>query len=216
MRFEPDRRDAQLATAMQLTEAQVDLVWAVMARAVDPHLLALLQPVYGNDIRRGLSIAHYATVMGLGDDEAAELADVVLPGHPLRRHKFLIAAEDSHVDVCTPLTVPPRVWSYLRGDDDLEEGLAASGGRIHVPHEPTLDDSQRVALQRIAGGLGALERTVVVIEEPVGAGRRTAVALAASATERPVIAVDVTRIAPGQLDATLASLMRVCLPTRSR
>ena len=211
MRYEPSRRDAQLAATMNLNENQLDLVWGVVARAVDPLLLPLLQPICGTDVRRGLSIAHYSTVMGLDADRSSELADLILPGHPLRRHKFLIAPEDASIDVCTPLTVPPRVWSYLRGDDEPEEAIASAGGRIVVPSDVTLDEGQQAALQRVLGGLSTMDKVVVMLEGPVGAGRRTAVALAADKSSRPVISVDLTRVAPGMLDATLASLMRECL-----
>ncbi len=211
VRRETSRRDAQLAAAMNLTDDQLDFLWAVVARAVDPLLLALLQVVAGNDARRGLSIAHYATIMGLDEERSQQLADVVLPNHPLRRHKFLVAPEDVAIDVCTPLTVPPRVWSYLRGDDEPEELITSAGGRVFVPADATLDDSQRAALARIAGGINAIDRSVVVVEGPSGAGRRTSVAIAAAATGRNVIAVDVARIAPGALAATLDAVMRECL-----
>src|SRR5688572_30827026 len=68
MRFEPSRRDAQLATAVGLSEDQIDFLWGVVARAVDPLLLALLQPICGTDVRKGLSIAHYATIMGVDEE----------------------------------------------------------------------------------------------------------------------------------------------------
>jgi SpoVK/Ycf46/Vps4 family AAA+-type ATPase len=213
LKHESSRRDAQLAASMNLSDDQLDFVWGVVARAVDPLLLALLQVVAGNEARRGLSIAHYATIMGLGEERSQALADVVLPNHPLRRHKFLIAPEDASIDVCTPLTIPPRVWSYLRGDDETEELITSAGGRVIVPPDATLDDRQRGALARISGALHSLDRTVVVVEGPAGAGRRTAIAIAAAATGRSVIAIDVARVAPGALDATLAAVMRECLLT---
>src|SRR5512143_3513356 len=111
LRHEPSRRDAQIASAMNLSDDQLDFLWGVVARAVDPLLLALLQPICGTDARRGLSIAHYATIMNLDDTRSQAIADIVLPNHPMRRHQFLLASEDGSVDVCTPLTVPPRVWS---------------------------------------------------------------------------------------------------------
>ncbi len=211
MRFEPNRRDGQIAASMNLTDDQLDFVWGVVARAVDPLLLPMLQPICGTDARRGLSIAHYATIMGLDAERAGELADLVIPSHPMRRHRFLIAPEDASIDVCTPLTIPSRVWSYLRGDDEPEEAIASSGGRVIVPHDTTLDALQQSALQRVLGGLNTMDRAVVVLEGPVGAGRRTAIALAAAQTERAVIAIDVTRLAPGMLESALASLMRECL-----
>jgi len=211
LRHEPSRRDARLAAAMGLSDDQLDFLWGVVARAVDPLLLALLQPICGTDARKGLSIAHYATIMGLDEARAQAIADVVLPNHPMRRHQFLVALEDSSVDVCTPLTVPPRVWSFMRGDDDPEELIRRAGGRVVPPYEAKLDQMQRAAVHRIDAALNAFDRTVVLLEGPAGSGRRTAVALAAAATGREVIAVDVGRIAPGALEATLTAQIRDCL-----
>ncbi len=210
LRREPNRRDARLAGAMGLTDDQLDFLWGVVARAVDPLLLALLQPICGTEVRKGLAIAHYATIMGLADDRAQGIADLVLPSHPMRRHRFLIA-EEAAIDVCTPVTVPARVWSFLRGDDEPEELIRRAGGRIVLPFDPKLDDVQRAAVHRIDGALNSFDRTVVVIEGPAASGRRTAIALAAANTERSVIGIDVTRVAPGALDATLAAQIRECM-----
>ena len=205
------RPDHQLATTLQLTADELDFVWAIVARAFDPLLLAQLQIVCGTDARRGLSLAHYATIMGLDDERGQTLAAVLHPAHPLRRYRFLIAPEDTHVDVCAPLTVPLRLGAYLQGDDEPEEAITAAGGRIIVPHDARLDDPQRASVQRIIRGLAGTDPVVIVLEGPTGAGRRTAVALAAGG--RPVIAIDVSRIsrAPGALEATLAAQLRECL-----
>jgi len=210
LRKESGRRDARLAGAMGLTEDQLDFLWGVVARAVDPLLLALLQPLCGTDIRKGLAIAHYATIMGLDEDRAQGIADLVLPSHPMRRHQFLIG-EDAAMDVCTPLTVPSRVWSFLRGDDEPEDLIRRAGGRLVLPFDAKLDDTQRAAVHRIDAALNSFDRTVVVVEGPAASGRRTAVALAAANTGRDVIAIDVGRVAPNLLDATLAAQIRECL-----
>src|SRR5512146_2403151 len=52
MRRDPSRRDAQLALAMGLSGDQLDFLWGVVARAFDPLLLALLQPICGTEVRR--------------------------------------------------------------------------------------------------------------------------------------------------------------------
>ncbi|MEO6777392.1 MAG: ATP-binding protein [Kofleriaceae bacterium] len=211
LRRDPNRRDARLAAAMALTDDQLDFLWGVVARAVDPLLLALLQPMCGTDVRKGLAIAHYATIMGLEEARAQGIAEVVLPHHPMRRYHFLVAPEDSSIDVCTPLTVPSRVWSYLRGDDEPEERIRSAGGRVGLPYEPKLDEPQRTAIHRIAAALHSFDRTVVVLEGPVGSGRRTAIALAAATTGRSVLAIDLSRVAPGALEATLAAQVRECV-----
>ena len=218
MRLEPDRRDATLASAMNLSDDQLDFLWGVVARAVDPLLLALLQPICGTDARRGLSIAHYSTIMNLSDERAQAISEVVLPTHPLRRHQFLIAPEagDQNVDVCTPVTIPSRLWSFLRGDDEAEELIRRAGGRVVLPYEPKLDDNQLASVHRIDGALSSLDRTVVVVEGPVGSGRRTAIALAAQATGRAVIAIDLSRVSrPARSkQRSLRRCASACSPTR--
>jgi len=211
MRRDPSRRDAQLALAMGLSDDQLAFLWGVVARAHDPLLLALLQPICGTDVRRGLSIAHYATIMGLDEARSQNIADVILPAHPLRRHQFVIAPEDAMIDVATPLTVAPRVWSYLRGDDEPEELIRSAGGKVVVPFEPTLDEIQRASLDRITGGLSSSDRVVVVVEGPAASGRRTALAMAARDFGRTVIAIDLARVSPDARDQTLAAHMRECL-----
>ncbi|MCX5746408.1 MAG: AAA family ATPase [Proteobacteria bacterium] len=205
-----DRRDVQLAATLQLDGDALDFLWAVVARASDPLLLAQLQVICGSDARRGLSLAHYATIMGLDGARSQALAALLQPGHPLRRYRFLIAPEDTLVDVCSPLTVPPRLVAYLQGDDEPEDAISAAGGRVVVPYDVQLDDAQRATIHQITMALAGSAPVVIVVEGPIGSGRRTAIALAAS---RAVIAVDVGRIAnaPGALEATLAAQLRECL-----
>ena len=212
-RDDPARPDAQLAAALRLEPDELDFVWAVVARAVDPRLLALLQVVCGTDVRRGLSLAHYATIAGLDDDRSQALAQLLAPSHPLRRFQFLVGHDDVPVDACTPLTVPPRLWAFLQGDDTPEERLASTGGRVLALHDAHLDDGQKAQLAKITQALGSLDPVVIVVEGPTGAGRRTAIALAAAHTKRQVLAVDLSRLPPSiaALEATLAAQLRECL-----
>ena len=215
LRHDASRRDAQLATTMALTDDQVDFLWGVVARAVDPLLLALLQPICGTDARRGLSIAHYATIMNLDPERSQNLAEIVLPNHPLRVHQFLLTPDDAMMDVCTPLTVPPRVWSFLYGNDEPEDLISRAGGTVKVPHAARLDDAQRAAVRRIAGATSSFDRVAIVIEGPIASGRRTAVAMAAAMTGRSVIAIDISRVPPSALEATLTAQIRECVLTDS-
>ncbi|MCX5747153.1 MAG: AAA family ATPase [Proteobacteria bacterium] len=200
---------------MGLAPDQVDFLWAVIARAVDPLLLALLQPICGTDARKGFSIAHYATIMNLDPERSQTVAEVVLPNHPLRLLQFLLAPDDTSMDVTTPLAVPPRVWSYMRGDDEPEELIRRAGGVVRVPFEAKLDDAQRVVVQRIAAATNSFERVAIVVEGPIAGGRRTAVAMAAAEIGRAVIAVDVSRIPANALEATLSAHVRECILTDS-
>ncbi|MBL0213623.1 MAG: hypothetical protein IPQ07_07060 [Myxococcales bacterium] len=148
---------AQLAAALQLSPDELEFVWAIVARAADPLLLGLLQVLCGTDARKGLSLAHYAAIMDLDDDRAQAITAVLSPSHPLRRYQFILGGEDQTIDACTPLTTPPRLWSFLRGEAELDELIVSAGGRIVVPHDPQLDEGQRQSVQRIVQGLGTLE-----------------------------------------------------------
>ena len=213
IRADAARPDLRLAAALGLSAEQLDFLWAVVARAADPLLLALLQVLCGTDARRGLSLSHYATIMGLDEVRSEALAKLLVPSNPLLCYRFLTGPEDQGLDACTPLTVPARVWSYLRGEDEVEGRVAAAGGRVHLPHAAQFDEAQQVALQRIHLALGSFDPMVIVVEGPFGAGRRTAIARAAAAMRRNVIAIDLSRIpaSASALEATLAAQMRECL-----
>src|SRR5262249_37450012 len=64
LRGDASRPDLQLATALGLTDDEVDLIWAVVARAYDPLLPSVMQALVGAEAtRKGLSVSHYATIM---------------------------------------------------------------------------------------------------------------------------------------------------------
>ncbi|MDX2087540.1 MAG: ATP-binding protein [Kofleriaceae bacterium] len=211
----PEQPDAQLATALRLAPDELAFVWALVARAADPRLLGFLQVLCGTDVRRGLSVAHYAMIAGLDDDRSQTLAEILAPAHPLRRYEFLIGPDDTNLDVCTPLTIAPRVLAFLKGDDLPEELIAAAGGKVHAPHDARLDDEQKASLARIGQAFSSLDPVAVVVEGPTGVGRRTAIALAAKQTKRPVIALDLSRVSrsPIALEHALTALLRECLLT---
>ncbi len=209
-----DQPEARLAAALALTSDELAFFWAVVARASDPLLLALLQVLCGTDARRGLSLAHYATIAGLDAERADAITNILSPSHPLLRYQFLLAPDAVAIDVCTPLTTSPRMCAFLRGETEPDEVINAAGGRIWVPHDAQLDEVQQHSRHRIGLGLGWLE-SVVIVEGPTGAGRRTAVALAAKTFGRDVVSVDLARIAPhyGALESALTALMRECMLT---
>ncbi|MBA3454611.1 MAG: hypothetical protein H0T42_16090, partial [Deltaproteobacteria bacterium] len=213
IRDDDSRPDLRLASVLGLTPDQLDFLWAVVARAADPMLGPILALLSGSDAKRGLSVSHYATIMGLDSARSQDLATILSPAHPLLRHRFLVGPHDAPIDACTPLTVPPRVWSYLRGDDDVEDQLAFAGGRVRVPHDAQFDAVQLTAIARLVQAFGSIDPLVIVVEGPLGAGRRTAIAKAAAAARRAVIAIDLGRIVatPRALEEALAAQMRECL-----
>ena len=49
-------------------------------------LLALLQPICGTDARKGLSIAHYATIVGLADAPRPRTSSLQTPVRTIDAH----------------------------------------------------------------------------------------------------------------------------------
>jgi len=84
---------------------------------------------------------------------------------------------------------------------------------VGVPDVRELDDEQLAAEAQLAAVLGSPRPSLVVLEGPASVGRRTAVAAAASALGRLVIALDLRRLPPraAALEAALVGLGRECL-----
>jgi len=198
----PSRREQHLRTALGLGDDDVDLLWTAVAVAHDPRVLAHAQVLAGTEARRGASVALHAQIAGLDGARARSLALAAGPSHPLLRHHLLIAVDDGE-GVARRLAVPHRVAAFLAGDDAVDAEVADAGGRVAVPPEPLWDPPQQRALERIGQVLASREPVVLVVEGPVGAGRRTAIA-----AQGPTTCVDARRVPPAALERVLAALHR--------
>jgi hypothetical protein len=197
-------RSAELASRLGLSRDEIDLLWTLIARAVDPELGSGFRRLFGNDARRGLALAHHALLAGIDPPRLYRLLSILSPDHPLRR-RAIITSDDAAPDAWSPLRVPPRVFAHLAGRDDPDAGLAAIATHVAGPRDPILDDAQRAAIDRLRGILAASTPAIAVLEGPSGSGRRSAAALAA---QRPLYAVDGLRLPLADVEAALAALGR--------
>lgn len=204
-----DSRARTLAERLRITDDELDLVWTVVARAVDPRVVAHLRGVFGADARLGISLAQHVALHQLPPARSRALLAVLDRRHPLRRHAILVPAADEPCDVATPWLAPPRLWSYLRGHDLIDAAVAAVGGNVAAPAHPELSPAQREVVTRLRGWLRSTDDATIVLDGALGGGRRAAAALAAA--PRPVVAIDFARIAPRRAEAILAALRREVL-----
>jgi hypothetical protein len=192
-------RTARLATLLGMSLDELDFVIAAIARATEPRAGAHLRAVFGAEARGGLSVAQYAAVRELPAPRVRALLEALDARRPLRA--FGIVETEDPFDVDARWSVPPRVWRYLSGSDELDATVAALGGLVGVPREPRFSDAQQHVLGKLATWLR--DDTTIVLEGAVGSGRRTAIAM-----HRRVVTVDFARVAIRDAAATLVALVR--------
>ena len=202
----PGSRADVLATALGLGPGELDFVWSVVARAVEPRVGAHLRAVFGNDARIGMSIAHHAAIHELPAAPCRALLRVLDPRHPLRTHGVIARADDAPVDVAARWTTPPRIWGYLRGDDELDPQVALRGGLVEPPYQAMLSPAQREVHDKLSMWLGSSPPPLIVLEGVSGSGRRTATALATS--PRPVVALDFAQVGVADAAEAIVALRR--------
>jgi hypothetical protein len=216
-------RHVRLADAVGLAPQEVELLWAAVAVSSDPRIQPHAVLLGGTDARRGLTLPLFATLSGLDGTEARRLTLSLGASHPLFRHHLLGWAEETGAPAARALSVPSRVAAFLAGDDTPDEALAVSGERLTPPPVLHFDAAQEGAMKRVhqavatpdsqALGAESGDPVLLALEGPVGSGRRTAVAQAAAAAGRRVVALDVRRLAPTveALERALIALRRECL-----
>ena len=200
-------RDARLAEALGLTREEVGFLWTVVAVSTDPRIAPHLASL-GMDHQRSATLAFHARIEKLAGEQAVGLGLSLGPAHPLVRHRILVAHDDLTPSAGT-WQAPQRTAAFLAGDDTIDADLLGAGARIAVPDGLLVDDRLRPVYQRLERALGGGD-VVVVIDGPIGVGRRTAVAVAARGLGRPVVALDLAHVAPGAvaLERALAALVR--------
>jgi len=199
-----------LATALGLEPDELDFVWSVVARAVEPRVGSHLRAVFGNDARHGVSIAQHAALHELSPARCRALLRVLDPRHPLRLHGVITLVGDAPFDVGAPWTAPARIWSYLAGHDELDPMVALLGGIVAPPRGALLSPAQQAIHGKLKAWLAASASTTIVIEGVAGTGRRSVVALAAASPgwARKVVTIDFAQIAARDALAALTALRR--------
>ena len=182
---------------LTLTTEQRDFVWACVVASIDPVVFPHVVVLGGSDGRRGLSPATYAAITGADDAEAIALAHWLASDPPIVRLGLLARAMPELLASATPYRASPRLAGELVGD---RPGSLA----IEVPVPACRDAAQEAALAVLERSLVA--GTLAIVEGPRGAGRRTAVAAAATAIDRTVLALDASRLRGAELDAAARAL----------
>jgi ATPase family associated with various cellular activities (AAA) len=195
-----------LATALGLDADELDFVWSVVTRAVEPRLGAHLRAVFGNDARVGVSLAQHAAIRELPAASCRALLRVLDPRHPLRTHGVITPADDAPADVSARWTAPARIWSYLRGDDEIDPQVGLLGGIVVPPYQVLLSPAQQAIHDKLKAWLALSNPPTVVLEGITGAGRRTVAALAAA--PRAVVAIDFAQVGVRDAAAALVALRR--------
>jgi hypothetical protein len=201
-------RAAELVVRLDLQPVDLDLLWTAVAIGSDPSLVAHVRAL-GGDPRRGLSLALYAAIAQLEPLKARTLAHRLLAGnHPLLAERMLEWSTEPHTPSTRGLVVPPRVIAWLAGGDRVEPSL-----EIVKDSELALDTEQRIVLEALPALLRTSPPPMVIIEGPIGSGRRTAVAHAARINSRAAIVLDASRVSADlpTLEATMIALRRECV-----
>jgi hypothetical protein len=193
---------ARLSRRLGLDEYQVDLLWALAACSIDGRLLPHLETIGGGHTRRGLSTAVYAMLAELADETVARLAHWLAASNPLVAAGLLIPAEPVS-PAARAYVASSRFVAFLRGEERDHE-LAPL--RIVTPPADLLHDADQIAtIRELAAALTRSSRPILVVEGPLGSGRTTACAQAATA---PLIVLDLAIIGAADLPDALMALQR--------
>lgn len=196
-------RMRQLAGRMRLDANEVDLLWWIVANAIEPAVMRAAEALAPRG-RRGSSIATFAEAAQLPAEIARELAIRMACGHPLVT-SGLVRALDEEVTAGTALVPTARLVSYLLGNDTPDGSVE----RVWLP--PTerarmiYDPDQLRIMTQLTALLAPSSRAVIAVEGPSRTGRRTAVAFCA---HRPVLSVDFERLGSAQAIANALRALR--------
>ncbi len=188
-------RDAVLRDRFALSDDQLGFLWLVTALRCHPRLTPHAVTLAGASVTDGATLVLYAAVAELDSERGRALARSLTRAHPLVDAGILVPQTGGLLSPATPFSIPDRVVSFLRGEDDLDPVLAAVGRIIELPEPRRFDALQERALRRLHAGLAAREPVAILIAGPRGSGRRTAVAATLRALDRRAAGLEVRRVA---------------------
>ena len=194
-----------LAYVMGLRPDEIELLWAVVAATCDGELVLHL-PKLGPRQGRGLSLAQFAMMSAMPAARQRALGRDLLGASPLVRHG-LVSPHDPHAITSeTAWVASARIVSFLAGEDHVDPVVAQAGGILTAPLAAVTDPGLDGLRARVHELLGA--PCAIVLQGRRGVGRKT---LAAMATDRPVIAIDLARLPRAGLADVLVALARETL-----
>jgi AAA+ superfamily predicted ATPase len=186
-------RMRSLAARLHLQASEVDLVWWVVANAIDPTVLRAAEALASRG-RRASSIATFGEVAQLPADVVRDLAIRIACGHPLLT-TGLIRSLDDEVTAGSGLVASPRLVSYLLGDDAPDGSVERIDVRPEQRARYLYDHEQLRTMTQLTELVAATSRAVIVIEGPPRTGRKSSIAFCA---HRPVLSIDLDRLGTAQ------------------
>jgi hypothetical protein len=189
-----------LASKLDWSPAQRDLVWSIVACSIDPRITPHLETIGGAHARRGLSLTAYAQLARLDDCSAAALARWLAPSNPLIACGLVSATE----------AASPAARAYV-ATDHLVSFLADELRDVHPlrlirTDRPLLHDPRQAeVLDEISAAFERSTSPVIVIEGPIGSGRATACACASG---RELVILDCDRVSSKTFADALVALQR--------
>jgi hypothetical protein len=192
---------ASLAARLALTAAQVDFLWAAFAVAVEPRLTVHVESLGGAPGRKGLSVAIHQRISALDPGTGRELALWLASGNPLVASGLLVPVGDSATPAARTYLAPQRLCAHLAGDTRADAGL------VHVEPQRGLlfDSAQEQALEPLSRVLAGPTKALLVVEGPLGSGRKAAIAHAAGG---PLAVLRVAGLSGSVLADALLALRR--------
>jgi hypothetical protein len=95
----------ELSIALGLAPDESELLWSIVARAVEPAIAANARLVFGLDARFGICIGHHIAWTELPAERSRALLAILDSRHRLRSAGIIVPIGDEPFDVLTPWTV---------------------------------------------------------------------------------------------------------------
>lgn len=149
----------RLAQSLSLSDAEVRLVTLLLLRETEEAAQQILAPFFGPHPQG--TVAHYLTLLRQQGLPEPQIQEALRPGSTLRRHGFLLLADDAAWAPTTPLLfqrlkLSDRLAAFLRGEDRP---------KLHtLPHGVSLYFAQRT-LAQLTLPAGLLERVRDALHE---------------------------------------------------
>ncbi len=206
----PIGRAHHLAQRLHLGDDELSFVWTVIASAFDPRVTRDFERLGGSESRGGATLTLHTALHGLDPNRARRLARVLDVRHPLALTSLLVprSADAASVRVWS---ATERLGSYLAGSTDVvDQAIAAVGGLCAPPDDTIMSPQHAATLRLLDGLLNAGSDPLILLEGPVGVGRRTLAAITAKGAGRPLVHVDLTRrqLAAASLEGVMQALTR--------
>jgi hypothetical protein len=191
-----DIRLRRLAATFGLSPVDVELLLLVLA----PDLDSRFEKLYGylnDDVTRRRATIGLAIEMAGLPPASGVARQRLSPSGPLVAHELVTIEDPARPFLTRSLQVPDRVTAHLLGDDSPDNALVD----LLTAASPDAAPDPEPMARAIAAGAG-----LAYLKERAGSSGRSLAAAALARAGRPVLAVDLSRLAPGEDVAAVARI----------